>query len=33
MARELIGPALPPGFPRRAEEDPDEELGQGEAPR
>ncbi|XP_048789375.1 GPALPP motifs-containing protein 1 isoform X2 [Lagopus muta] len=31
MARELIGPALPPGFPRRAEEDPDEELGQGPA--
>ncbi|NXJ04822.1 GPAM1 protein, partial [Odontophorus gujanensis] len=32
MARELIGPALPPGFPRRAEEDPDEELGRVAGP-
>lgn len=31
MARELIGPALPPGFPRCAEADPDEDFSQGEA--
>lgn len=29
MARELIGPALPPGFPRCAEADPDEDFSQG----
>lgn len=30
MARELIGPALPPGFPRCPEADPDEDFTQGE---
>ncbi|NXV11045.1 GPAM1 protein, partial [Cepphus grylle] len=32
MARELIGPALPPGFPRRAEADPDEDFSQVAGP-
>ncbi|XP_040439882.1 GPALPP motifs-containing protein 1 [Falco naumanni] len=32
MARELIGPALPPGFPRCAEADPDEDFGQVAGP-
>ncbi|XP_074995543.1 GPALPP motifs-containing protein 1 [Calonectris borealis] len=32
MARELIGPALPPGFPRCAEADPDEDFSQVAGP-
>uniref|UniRef100_A0A7M4FRE9 GPALPP motifs-containing protein 1 n=1 Tax=Crocodylus porosus TaxID=8502 RepID=A0A7M4FRE9_CROPO len=32
MARELIGPALPPGFPRCPEVDPDEDLTQVAGP-
>ncbi|XP_067419250.1 GPALPP motifs-containing protein 1 isoform X2 [Emydura macquarii macquarii] len=31
MARELMGPALPPGFARYAEADPDEDFSQGPA--
>ncbi|KAM9388509.1 GPALPP motifs-containing protein 1 isoform 1-T1 [Phaethornis superciliosus] len=32
MSRQLIGPALPPGFPRRAEADPDEDFRQVAGP-
>ncbi|KAJ7426590.1 GPALPP motifs-containing protein 1 [Willisornis vidua] len=32
MARQLIGPALPPGFPRRAEADPGEDFSQVAGP-
>ncbi|XP_054242635.1 GPALPP motifs-containing protein 1 [Indicator indicator] len=32
MARELIGPALPPGFPRCPEADPDEDFSQVAGP-
>ncbi|XP_074768897.1 GPALPP motifs-containing protein 1 isoform X2 [Athene noctua] len=32
MSRELIGPALPPGFPRCAEADPDEDFSQVAGP-